>query len=380
VLFVARTRHTLPLSESQRRKFDALSDVLEVRVVAPATRAANGGDARFRLVRSRGPARLGGLLFHLLLPPAIRRELEEFDPAAVVVEDPYLGFAALLGRRLARRRTPLVVELHGDWRTATRLYGAPTRRLLAPVADRVGVIAVRRAEGIRAVSGYTAWLASEIRHAPVTLSFPAYMELEAFTAKPKAPFPEQPTLLFVGVLERYKGIDLLATAWSAVAALSPETKLVVVGRGSRADIVDRLLAEFPGRVEHIPQLPPEGIADVMDASTALVLPSRSEGFGRVIVESFARGRPVVASAVGGIPELVVPGMNGLLFEPGDVVGLQAAMLLVASDRLLAARLSAGAALSYAAHDCSPEQFASRMCELVEQTLALTGPGAVRSIA
>jgi glycosyltransferase involved in cell wall biosynthesis len=379
-LFVARTRHTLPLSASLLRKFDALSRVLDVRVVAPAKRGVNGRDERFRLLRAPGPARLDGVLFHLLLPFAVRGQLREFDPAVVVVEDPYLGFAVLLGRRLAGRRTPLVVELHGDWRTATRLYGAPLRKVLAPLADQLGVIAVRRAEGIRAVSNYTAWLASEIRHAPVTLSFPAYMELQAFTKGPRQPQPQQPTLLFVGVLERYKGIDLLASAWRAVAARLPETRLVIVGRGARAEIVERLVGELPGRVEHVAQLPPEEIAELMDRSTALVLPSRSEGFGRVIIESFARGRPVVASAVGGIPELVVPGRNGLLFEPGDPGGLEAAMRLVASDPRLASQLAEGAAESFAPYNCSPEQFAARMSELVEQTLALTrtepGPTAV----
>ncbi|HZC14006.1 MAG TPA: glycoside hydrolase family 15 protein, partial [Thermoleophilaceae bacterium] len=57
--------------------------------------------------------------------------------------------------------------------------------------------------------------------------------------------------------------------------------------------------------------------DALDASTLLVLPSRSEGMGRVIVEALCRGRPVVASRVGGIRDLVVDGENGILVEPGE---------------------------------------------------------------
>jgi glycosyltransferase involved in cell wall biosynthesis len=85
----------------------------------------------------------------------------------------------------------------------------------------------------------------------------------------------------------------------------------------------------------------------------------------VIIEAFARARPVVASRVGGIPDLVRDGENGLLVEPGDTPALADALALVLSDRELAARLADGARLRAFKWMQSPELFADRMRALVD---------------
>ncbi len=85
-------------------------------------------------------------------PSACARELREFRPEAVVAADPFVGAAALAGRTIARRRVPVIVEVHGDWRTFTRLYGARSRQLLASSADRLAAFALRRADATRALS------------------------------------------------------------------------------------------------------------------------------------------------------------------------------------------------------------------------------------
>ena len=65
---------------------------------------------------------------------------------------------------------------------------------------------------------------------------------------------------------------------------------MIVGRGAQVDLVDRLRDDFPDSVEHVERLLPAEVAARMDGATCLVLPSRSEGLPRVILESFARGR------------------------------------------------------------------------------------------
>jgi glycosyltransferase involved in cell wall biosynthesis len=108
------------------------------------------------------------------------------------------------------------------------------------------------------------------------------------------------------------------------------------------------------------------VSAALDESTLLVLPSRSEGMGRVIVEAFCRARPVVASRVGGIPDLVQDGVNGLLVEPGDSQALAGALVRVLTDRELAERLAAGAHSSAGLWTISPAEFAGRLRALVEQ--------------
>ena len=159
--------------------------------------------------------------------------------------------------------------MHGDWRTATRLYGSPSRRVLSPLADAVGRIALRRGDAVRALSSYTEGLVEDVRGIPVTASFEAYVDLSAFTAKPVVPLPEQPTALFVGMLEAYKNIDGLVAAWRLVVRELPDARLVIVGKGARRDLVDELVAELPDNVEHFEQLPPELVAEQMDAATFL---------------------------------------------------------------------------------------------------------------
>jgi len=70
---------------------------------------------------------------------------------------------------------------------------------------------------------------------------------------------------------------------------------------------------------------------LLDAASCLVLPSRSEGFGRVILEAMARARPVVAAHVGGIPELVDNGRTGMLVPPDDPQQLASALVLILKD-------------------------------------------------
>ena len=361
VLFVGSTRYALPLREGLQRKFDALERELDYRVLARGEpeRSENG---RFELIPpARRPA-LDGPLFYLRLPFRVARAIRLHRPEAVLAEDPHAAAAVLLASRLVRaRRPPLIVEIHGNWRLGTRLYGSSARRLLAPLTDAVDRMAVRRADAVRALSPYTQGLVREVRGRPADAQFPAYLDLSAFSG-PRVPLPDRPTALFVGVLERYKAVDMLAAAWPRVAAEMPDARLVVVGRGPLRRLVDDL------GVEHHEQLSPSEVAARMDDSWVLVLPSRGEGLPRVVIEAFARGRGVVGSRAGGIPDLVRDGREGLLVDLEDAEGLARALVRTLSHRALVERFGEAAARRFDEWRATPEDFARRMRELVDATL------------
>ena len=370
VLMVGRTRYSLPLPEWLARKFDALERQLDYRVLAAAEEGSPTESERFRLVAPSRPRRLDGALFYLRFPLHVRRQIKEFRPEAVIAESPYTAAAAIVARWLVRGEKPqVVVEVHGDWRTATRLYGSPARKLLNPVADALSRFAVRRSDAVRALSRYTESLVEEVRGIPVTASFAAYMDLSAFTARDVQPLPERPTALFVGMLEAYKNIDGLADAWRRVAPDLPDAKLVIVGTGARREVVERLVAELPEQVEWIERIPPTEVAAQMDAATVLVLPSRSEGLGRVVVEAFARGRGLVASRVGGIPDVARDGQTGLLVPPGDPDALAEALVRALSDRALAERLGGSARTTAERWLVTPQEYAWRLRALVDRVVA-----------
>jgi glycosyltransferase involved in cell wall biosynthesis len=352
---VGRTRYRLPLSPSLRRKFDALAAEVDLRVLA----SGEGGDETFELVPER-PA--DGARFWASLTPRIARELVRFRPDAVAAQSAYEAAATLAARATVGKRTPVLVDVHGDWRTSTRLYGSPLRQALSPVADRVALEALRRAEGVRTVSPYTTRLVREVGIEPTDV-FPAFMDLEPFMG-PVRPLPERPQALFVGVLELYKNVDGLAEAWRLAAPRLPGATLRIVGSGTRTDVVERLLADLPEQTTWTNRLETAEVAVALDASTALVLPSRSEGMGRVVVEALCRGRPVVATRVGGIPDLVRGGENGLLVETGDTRALADALVRILGDREVSERLAARARESAEPWLATPEEYAAKLREAV----------------
>ncbi len=375
VLMVGRTRYRLPLEPWLERKFAALSELLDLRVLAsPVAGEVTADDPRFVLLPPVRPAALDGIAFYASLAPATAREIRRFRPEAIIAESPQIGAGVLAGRRLARGSAPaVVVEAHGDWRVSTRLYGSPARRLASPVADRLSALALRQADAVRALSSFTAGLVEEVRGAPPDAVFPTYSDLGAFAARAPEPLPAVPTALFVGALERYKNVDGLVAAWRLVARELAEARLAIVGSGPLRTEVDALLRAFPERVAYDRVLGPEEVARRMDESTVLVLPSRFEGLGRVVIESFARGRGVVGGASGGILDLVDDGIEGLLVDPEDVPGIARALVQVLSDGALAGRLGVAARHRYEQWHSTPERFASRTAELVEAGIANRRP-------
>ncbi len=352
-LFVGRTRYSLPLAPGLARKWDAIGERIDYRVLGCAEWDSGAGDERFELLRPVHPRRLDGVAFYALLPFRVGRSLRRVRPRAVFAESPQIGAAVVVGRALAGRpRAKLVIEVHGDWRYATRLYGSPARKLVSPLSDAVSGWALRRADAVRALSPFTARLVEETTGRPAAGSFAAFTDLEAFTERPPLRVPEG-SVLYVGALEAAKGVETLAAAWGRV----PDGRLVVIGQGSLAPVVRRL------GVEHLAEVSPEEVAARMDAATVLVVPSLTEGLGRVIIESFARGRGVVASATGGIADLVTDGVEGLLVPPGDPEALAAAIARVLSEPGLAERLGAAARARFDALGISLESYADQLAAL-----------------
>jgi glycosyltransferase involved in cell wall biosynthesis len=355
LLLVSRTRYELPLSPSLERKFAALRARFELRVLATAADGRAQDDGTFHLVPRL--SLLDGPLFWALLPGRIRRLAREHRPAAIVAQSPYEAALA----RLARTDASVVVEVHGDWRTATRLYGSSLRRVLAPAADAFGDWGIRHADGVRTISAYTTGLVRELGVEPAA-EFAAFMDLGLFE-EPPVPLPAEPAALFVGVLERYKNIDGLARAWRLAAPRSPRAHLRLVGRGSRRAVAAELVRDLPAQTSWTERLSQPEVAHAMDEATCLVLPSRSEGLGRVIVEASLRARPVVAMRVGGIRDLVEDGVNGVLV--GSDEELADALVRVLADRQLAQRLGATARHRIEGWLATPDEFAERLAGLVK---------------
>jgi D-inositol-3-phosphate glycosyltransferase len=162
-------------------------------------------------------------------------------------------------------------------------------------------------------------------------------------------------LLFVGRLQPFKGPDVAIRALASGLATSPEVMRDVVlaivggpsGPPSEHDEVSRLMALAYGtgvgdRVLFFPPQPHHRLADFYSASEAVLMPSRSESFGLVALESQACGTPVIAAAAGGLRYAVVDGETGFLIEGHNPDDYADRMIRLLTDPVLAQRLSSGA--------------------------------------
>jgi glycosyltransferase involved in cell wall biosynthesis len=128
----------------------------------------------------------------------------------------------------------------------------------------------------------------------------------------------------VAALERRKGHDVLLRALATLDG-APRWRCLVCGGGSQHEALQRLAADLgiAARVRFMGEQPQ--VADVLAALDVFVMPSRHEGLGVAVLEAMAMSLPVIASAVGGIPEAVKPRETGLLVPPDDPAALAAAL-------------------------------------------------------
>ena len=156
------------------------------------------------------------------------------------------------------------------------------------------------------------------------------------------PAPDRQVVLYVGSLVEHKGVATLLAAFARLAGKMPQASLWLVGDGAAVDDLKAATAAYGlCNVRFLGQRAPDELAGIYRQARAVVLPSLwLENAPLVAIEASAYGRAVVASRVGGLPELVEDGRTGFLFDRGDVAGLADRLRLVLADRALAAELGA----------------------------------------
>src|SRR5262249_8308362 len=149
-----------------------------------------------------------------------------------------------------------------------------------------------------------------------------------------------PSVLYVGRLRRYKGVDALLDAFVQVRARLPEARLTVLGDGPHRSVLERRAAKL-GLGESVlftGFVPSAEKARRRISAWVSPLPSPKEGWGLTVVESNACGTPVVASRSPGLVDSVRDGESGLLVPHGDARALADALLAILTDEELRQRL------------------------------------------
>lgn len=306
-------------------------------------------DFRERLGGVRGEVKVDNLRtdhFVFVYPPRFGRWLHPFTWAVSLLSQrwrklrhsgydvlllswayPDAAAAGWIARRLG---IPYIVKVHGSDLNVSanyRLHRAQIRSALKPAG---AVVAVSRALAEKAVS---------IGADPARVhTIYNGVDSELFTPGSKSAArarlglgDESPLLLYVGNLKTTKGCVDLLKAFPAVLAQRPQARLIFVGSGAaRAELLERATAS--GCAEHVTLMGAvahDTLGDWFRAADLLCLPSHNEGVPNVVLEAMACGTPVVATRVGGIPE-VLPEHAGMLVPVQDQAALEAALLAATS--------------------------------------------------
>ena len=241
-----------------------------------------------------------------------------------------------------------VVTVHGlphvEIRRSARIKFRDKLRL-KPIEALVRRV-LRRAKVVISISKYdTQELGRLIHGTPVSIANPT--GLEFFALAPSA--PSEPRLLFAGVLSPRKNVVGLLNAFAQVRQAVPEARLIMVGPvgPQRSDhdyaqtVQDRVTSLALGdSVDIVGFVDDDRLRHEIATARAVVLFSREETAPTIIAQAMAAGKPVVATRVGGVPEMVNDGESGFLVESEDETALAERMLTLLNDQDLCLRMGA----------------------------------------
>jgi len=177
---------------------------------------------------------------------------------------------------------------------------------------------------------------------------PNGVDIELFESVEKNIQPslsEKPIILYIGRLAYRKGLQVLVRAMPFILKEIPDAHLLIAGKGYMDSFIRMLIKSLnlEGNVTMLGFIPDENLPELYASSSLFVMPSLyCESFGVTLLEAMASGRPIIASNVGGIPEIVKDGVTGLLFKRGDAEDLADKIITVLSDCNLAQSLASNA--------------------------------------
>lgn len=257
-------------------------------------------------------------------------------------------------------RWPVILHLHGGgFKTFYEEECGPVRRALVRFfLDRAACIVV-------VSDRWAAWMKG-VTSNPRVVSIANAVRLPALS-----PARREPALVvFAGRCSESKGIYDLLQATLQLRRVIPKLRIECAGDGD-LDEVERAIASMglADRVRVHGWVDSRRRDELLARAAVFVLPSHAEGLPMSVLEAMAAGCPVIASAVGGIPDLVQDGVNGLLIPAGDTRALAAAMRRLIEDSALARKLGVAARATIAARYTG-----ERMLERLEQIYRSLGVG------
>lgn len=259
----------------------------------------------------------------------------------IVTQSPYEGAVGGLVKQIAKllgKPVALIIENHGDFEKVVfqqrRVKFAGVYRWFM---HRAAIYAFHHADALRAISGATYQQLQQWSSNKPIEQFITWTDDRVFRqSRREIPLSQAQDVIYVGVLTPLKGVHFLLQAFAQIASEYLQSGLLLIGKGENPEYAAQLEERVKNlgltdRVKFLGALVQADLAYQMGRARVLVLPSTSEGLGRVLLEAMLCGTPAIGSRVGGIPELIRDGENGYLVPPGDVEQLADALRKVLGD-------------------------------------------------
>ncbi len=323
----------------------------------PLLQAAHKAGLQFVAVRERRA-------FDVAVLPAMAATIDGFSPDLVETHDykSHFLFALLRSWRRQFRKYRWVAFHHGYTTTSVKvcLYQQLDRWSLRH-ADRVVTLCRPFAQMIER-RGVASESISVLSNAIVVRArpHPEDMRRERIQCGAK---PDDCVILAIGRLSKEKGhADLLAAFAMAAKAATPPLLLLIAGDGPERLKLEAIASRVNGRVQFLGHVDDPWL--LYHAADIFVLPSHSEGSPLVVLEAMAAQLPIIATSVGGVPELLKDGLTGILTAPHDPVRFAENIILLARDPNLRSTLAATAKTALGEH--APLAYAERLLRLYDR--------------
>lgn len=293
---------------------------------------------------------------------AIRSKVREIRPDIVHAWGTERG-AALVASRLG---IPYLVTMQGIMSWYRQLIPFSMHDRFVSVLEE---IALRRAPFVTTECVFAARYLTD-RYPKLTVIQAEHAPSCLFHQVERIPQTKPLRLVFVGTPGHRKGTDLLLLGLERLVS-ELEFELIIIGGGESyiGELRPQLSSELQRRLKLIPNLMPEGVARELASATMLVLPTRVDTSPNAVKEAVVAGVPVVASAIGGVVDYVVPGLNGFTFEAGNLDAFISALRMTASHPTMSKGLVDPHCLTRMRQYLSPAQMSENFFNAYQRVLS-----------
>ena len=327
VLFVSPTVYSNPISKDIEKKFQSLSKACNPIVFAfSEEKSSSFIEGVGTILNKKNKNRfLNYLKIIFLFLFRIPKIVKDQNIEIVCLQDPITGFFAVLSLKIRKFPVKIIVETHGDFIETIGLE----KNLLLPkfyisIFTYFAKYSINNADSIRSISEFTEKQVKEFGYSGLFVRFPAWINIDTYlNADENRSYKDTFKIIFVGSVTDRKNPDLIV---KALEPIDENLSLEIIGSTPNSKYLEKLQnsinnSKHSERIKMTPFIDSQELISKYSTANLFILPSKSEGLGRVIIEAQSTACPVLISSDTGMTDLVIENETGFIFENNNEIDL-----------------------------------------------------------